>query len=162
MVLYRLPECWGYAELKQAWRYMTRSIRKQTWVSRSTKGHHLNKFGSTWATDTVYQVLRSLASWFRRRRFLRFFFLYMGLKAILVIWPRTFEQIFIPNIPQRLHMKFGFNSLVFFFWGREVWNCWIWVILDKGQWMTLTFGSGKSSCTYLFDCIYQLPPHRLP
>ena len=40
MVLYGSPECWGYAELEQAWKYMTiccisfhpcRSIRKQIW-----------------------------------------------------------------------------------------------------------------------------------
>ena len=88
--------------------------------------------------------------------FLRFF-PNMSLKAILVMWPRTFEQISIPNIPWKRHMKFDFINLVFF-WGREVWKCWIWVILDKGKWMTLTLGCHKSSCTHLFD---QLPPHRL-
>ena len=26
--------------------------------------------------------------------------------------------------------------------------------LDQGQWMTLTFGTHKASCTHLVDCIY--------
>ena len=33
--------------------------------------------------------------------------------------------------------------------------------LDQGQWMTLTFGSHKDSCTHIADCIYQLLYHRL-
>ena len=40
LILYRSPECWGYAELERTWKYMTiwciscrpyRSIRKQIW-----------------------------------------------------------------------------------------------------------------------------------
>ena len=37
--------------------------------SRSTQGHQLSKFCSTQAPDDVYQDSRSLAFWFRRRRF---------------------------------------------------------------------------------------------
>ena len=38
---------------------------------------------------------------------------------------------------------------------------WIWVTLDQGQWMTLTFDIHIGSCTYLVNCIYQLWHHRL-
>ena len=41
-------------------------------------------------------------------------FPYIGLEAILVMWPETFEQMFIPKIRWRVHMKFSFNSLVLF------------------------------------------------
>ena len=56
---------------------------------------------------------------------------------------------FHPIIPWRLQMKFGFKW-PWVFWGKEVWKCWIWVTLNKCQWMTLTFGSHKTSCTHLF------------
>ena len=73
---------------------------------------------------------------------------YMG----MVMWPGTCEQIFIPHIPWMLHMKFGFNRPNSF-QGKEVWKCWIWVIL--------TLGRHKLSCTHLFDYMYQLSPHRI-
>ena len=63
--------------------------------SRSTQGHQLNKLGSTRVPDAAYQLSRSLAFWFQRRRFLRFL-PYMGMAAILVMWHRSFEQTFIP------------------------------------------------------------------
>ena len=88
MVLYRSPKCIEYAELKQAWKYMTicsislhwcRSIRKQS------TPYHQNGQGqpsviiwtndSTWVPDAAYQVSRSSASWFRRR-FLKVFTIY--------------------------------------------------------------------------------------
>ena len=47
-------------------------------------------------------------------------------------------------------------------WGKEVWNCWIWVTLDKGQWMTLTFDVHiKLHVLILVNCIYQLWYHSL-
>ena len=63
-----------------------------------------------------------------------------------------------PNIPWRLNTKFGFNwpRVVL---GKEVLNCWIWVTLDTGQWMALTFDIHKGSCTNLVNCIYQLWYH---
>ena len=67
---------------------------------------------------------------------------------------------FHPNSPWRLNMKFGFNRPSVF-WEKEVWKCWIWVTLDKGQWMTLTSDVLKGSCTNLVDCIYQLWYHRI-
>ena len=61
MILHRSSECIGYAELEQAWKYMTircisfhpgnkfdHVIKK--W-SRSTQCHHLNKFGSYLSTQ---------------------------------------------------------------------------------------------------------------
>ena len=44
--------------------------------SRSTQGHHLNKFGSTRAPDAAYQVSRSSVFWFRTRRFFKVFTIY--------------------------------------------------------------------------------------
>ena len=85
---------------------------------------------------------------------------YMGLEAILVIWPGTFEQIFIPTSHGGSIWNFASNGLAFF-WGKEVWKCCIWATLVKSQWMTLTFGCHKSSCTHLFDYMYQLSPYRL-
>ena len=67
-----------------------------TYRSRSTQGHHLNKLGSTRAADAAYQVSRSSAFWFQRRRFLKVFTIYMGMVAILVMWPGQFEQAFVP------------------------------------------------------------------
>ena len=44
--------------------------------SRSTQGHHLNKLGSTRAPNVAYQVSRSSAFWFWRRRFFKVFTIY--------------------------------------------------------------------------------------
>ena len=77
LVLYRSPECIGYTESEQAWKYMTiccisfqpcRRIKVNPVSS-------LNKFGSTRAPNVVYQVSRSSASWFRRI-FLKVFTIY--------------------------------------------------------------------------------------
>ena len=67
---------------------------------------------------------------------------------------------FHSNIPWRLSTKFGFEwpSVVL---EKEVLKCWIWVTLDKGQWMALTFDIHKGSCTNLVNCIYQLWYHWL-
>ena len=59
-----------------------------------TQGHHLNKLGSTRAPDSAYQVSRSSAFWLRRRFFQ--VLPYMGMAAILVMWPGPFEQTFVP------------------------------------------------------------------
>ena len=53
--------------------------------SRSTQDHHLNKLDSTRAPDAAYQVSRSSAFWFWRRRFFLRFLPYMGMAAILVM-----------------------------------------------------------------------------
>ena len=105
--------------------------------------------------SAVYQVSRSSPLISEEEDFLSFS-PYMG----MVMWPGTFEQIFIPHIPWSLHMKFGFNRPSGF-WAKEVWKCWIWVTLDEGQWMTLIFDIHKDSCTHLVDRIYQIWYHRL-
>ena len=69
-----------------------------------------------------------------------------------------FEQTFVP--PFHWDIKFGFNRPSGFS-GKEVWKCWIWVTLDQGQWMTLTFDFHIGSCTHLVNCIYQPWHHRL-
>ena len=66
--------------------------------SRSIQGHNLNNLGSTRIDNATNQISRSSVNWFWRRRFLRFL-PYMGMAAILVMWPRPFEQIFIPPTP---------------------------------------------------------------
>ena len=89
---------------------------------RSTQGHHLNKFGSTRAPNAAYQVSRSTAFCFRRRRFLRFFTIYgHGGHLGHVTW--TVWINFRSPIPRRLHMKFGFNRPSGFR-GEDVWKCW--------------------------------------
>ena len=115
LVLYRSPEWWGYIELEQTWKYISiqccisfhpcRSIRKQIWPCHKNRQGQpkviIWNIGSTRVPDAVYQVSKSSASWFRRKRFLKFFtIIYMG----MVMWPGTFEQIFIP------HTKWAFGS----------------------------------------------------
>ena len=73
----------------------------------------------------------------------------------LVMWSGKFEHFFIQtshggSIWNLASNGLGFFLFVFFF-GKEVWKSWIWLTLDKGQWMTLTLGCHKSSCTHLFD-----------
>ena len=135
-----------------------RSIREQIWPyhkkwTRSTQCHHLNQFGSTWLLDVLYQVSMSSASWFRRRTFSFWRFLsYMGLEAVLVMWPWTFEQIFNPTSHEGFIGNLASNGLSGF-WGKEVWKCRIWMSVNG-----LDLGL---SCTHIFDYMYQLSPHRL-
>ena len=69
---------------------------------------------------TKFQGQRSIGS--GEEDFLRFL-PYMGMAAILVMWPGPFEQIFVSPDPWRLHMKFGYNWPSSFR-GEVVWNCW--------------------------------------
>ena len=73
----------------------------------------------------------------------------------MVMWPGTFEQIFISYFPD----------------GDSIWNLAsislavseqknFEVTLDEVQWMTLTFDIHQASCTNLVDWIYQLWYHR--
>ena len=97
---------------------------------------------------------RSWESWLRRRRFLKVFTVY-GPGSHLGHVTRTF----IPT-SHGGSVWFAFKRSSGL-WGKQIWNCWIWVTLETGQWMTLTLGCHKSSCTHLFDYMYQLSPHRL-
>ena len=64
-------------------------------MSRSTQGHHLKEFGSTRVPIAAHQVSRSSAFLFWSRRFFKVL-PYMGMVAILVMWPWPFEGTFIP------------------------------------------------------------------
>ena len=165
MVLYRSPECIGYAELKQAWKYITicyisfhpcRSIRKQIWPC------HKNGRGQPsiiiW-TNLVVHYYPMLFTKFQDHKprgseegDFRRFLPYLGLETILVMWHRTFEQIFIPASRGGSIRHLASNGFMFFEEKKfeNVESEWPWT----SQWMTLTFSCHKSSCTYLFDCIY--------
>ena len=73
---------------------------------------------------------------------------YLGMADILVIWTGPFEQIFVPQFPWKIHMKFCFNQPSCFS-GKALSKCWIQVTLVQGQWMTLTFDIHTGSCTQL-------------
>ena len=84
----------------------------------------------------VYQLSRSSAVWFQRRRFFKIFNIYgHGGHIDYVTW--TIWTNFHSTIPWRLHMKFGCNRSSGLK-GKEVWEMWIWVTLDH-----------ISSCTHL-------------
>ena len=83
----------------------------------------------------------------------------MNMAAILVMWPKTFEQTFIPlshgdftwNLAQiglavAKEKKYENVNL------RD---------LGQGQWMTLTFDIHIGSCNRFANCIYQLWHHSL-
>ena len=76
----------------------------------------------------------------------------MDMAAILVMWHKPFVFTFIIPCHGGSTWNFGFSGPSGL-WGKEVWKCYIWVHLDEGQWMTLTFDSHKGSCTHLVDCI---------
>ena len=82
------------------------------------------------------------------------FLIYMGMVAILVMWPGPFEQTFVPPFQWKIHMKFGFNQPSGFS-GKEASKCWNWVTLLQGQWMTLTFDIhiGSWTASTNFDTI---------
>ena len=43
---------------------------------------------------------------------------YMGVAAILVMWPRCHDQNFVPPYPRRLNIKFGFDPPSGFLWTK--------------------------------------------
>ena len=122
MVLYRLPECVGYAELKQACKYMTLCcISFHTCIRKQILPCHGNGHDQPsviiWINlvvlenlmlSTKFQGHRTLSS--REGDFWRFL-PYIGLEAILghVTWNSWTN--FHPNIPWRLLMKFAFKRL---------------------------------------------------
>ena len=114
LVLYRWPECWGYAELEQSWKYIStqccisfhpcKSIRKQIWPChkkwlRSTQGHHMKtlvvlEYPMPYTNFQSHQLLGP------EEEGVRSFSPCMS----IVMWPGTFEQILFPHIPWRLRM----------------------------------------------------------
>ena len=63
-------------------------------MPRSLEGHHLDKLWWAGVPDATYQVSWKSACRFRRR-FLKGFLPYMGMTAILFMWPASCHQIFI-------------------------------------------------------------------
>ena len=128
-----------------------KSIRDQIWRCHKISQGQLRVIIWTNLVELEYPMLhtnfqghQTFGS--REEDFLKFL-PYMGMAAIWTIYHSP--------IPWRLHIKFGFNrpsSL----WEKEIWKCWIWVTLDQGQWITLTFDIHIGSCNYLVNCIYQL------
>ena len=110
LVLYRSPECWGYVELEQTWKYIStqccisfhpcRSIQTQIWPCRKIGQGQLRVIIWTNLKVLEYPMLHTKfqGHWpfgSREKDFLRFL-PYMGMAAILVMWHRPFEQTFIP------------------------------------------------------------------
>ena len=82
---------------------------------------------------------------------------YMGMVAILVMWPGPFEQTFVPSS----HGGYKWNLASIGFLKKNKIKCWIWVTLNQGQWMTLTFDIHIDSCNRLVNSIYQRWHHRI-
>ena len=139
MVLYRTPECNRYAELEQAWKYM---------IVCCVSFHQCKSIFISW---TVEQMLWYLSTRCCIPSFKVCTIYGPGIHLVHV--NRTFEQIFIWGFIWSLALNVWPSYLL----GIEVWKCWNWVTLDKGQWMLLTFGCHKSPCTHLFDYMYLGP-----
>ena len=103
--------------------------------SRSTQDHHLTNFAGPDSLMLI-QVRRSSACWFQRRRFLKFCLPYMGMTVIFVIWPGPFEHTFI--LTTHKSSTWNLASMGLAALQQKIFESLIWVILDKGQTMTLT------------------------
>ena len=142
MVLYRSSECWGYTEFEQTWKYMNTQCSISCHPKKAlgnkfdpvikmvkvTQSYHLKEMVVV-KYDAVYRVSRTSTSWFRKREDFWRSLPYMR----MAMWPEQFEQIFIPHIPWRLHMKFGFNRPGGFF-GKESENVdseWPWTTVNE-------------------------------
>ena len=117
-------ECCGYAELEQDWKCMIiycvsfhpcRIIRKQIWLSskRSRSTRVINcinlEVPESRCGILSFKVISLLVP---MKDFFEFFFPHMGLDAIFVMWPGTFEQIF--QHPMAGGGPPGFNCLFYF------------------------------------------------
>ena len=75
--------------------------------------------------------------------------------AILVSWSGPFEQVsLLRAIKASYDIWFQFAQLL-----KKTTTSFhfdIWVTLDQGQWVTLTFSTQAASFAQLADCIYQL------
>ena len=168
MALYCSPECTGYAALEQARKHMTlccisfhpcRSIRKVLKMGRVdpvSSFEDIRQYLSTRCCIPSFKVISLLVP--KKERFEGFYHIWAWTPS----WSCDPEHLnkYSSQHPWRPNMKFGFKRPCVFL-GKEFWKCWIWVTLDKGQWMTLTLDCHKSSCTHLFDYMYQLSPHSL-
>ena len=132
-VLYSSPECIGYAELEQAWIYMTiccisfthaEALGNKFWLSHKNGRQYSVIIWTNLVVleypFSVYQVSKSSACWFQRRRFFKVFTIYRPGSHLGHVTQNIWTH-FHPNIPWRLHMKFGFKRPCVFSLGKEVW-----------------------------------------
>ena len=109
--------------------------------SRSSSDHHLNKLGRPHSPDATYQVSRSLAFWFWRRRFLKGFYHIWAWRQSLscvhhilykfwLTYHKESSHEILVQLGQRFVKKLCFNILM----GRQYERPWL-----KGQRSTLTF-----------------------
>ena len=140
LILVFFIDCWGggggggylisiaYCPFFHFTHFPYKSIRDQIWPcpkrnrSRSIQGHHLNKLGSTRAPNAAYQVSRSSAFWFWRRRFFKVFAIYAHGGHLGHVTCTSWTN-FRSSISWSLHMKFDFDWPSGF-WGEDVWKCW--------------------------------------
>ena len=87
----------------------SKSKMDQIWpCCKICQGHHLNKLDSTWITNAAYQVSRSSAFWFQRRRFFKGFTIYWH-GGHLSIVTNHLNSFSIPN-PMEAPHEFNFNQ----------------------------------------------------
>ena len=139
-----------------------KSIRGQIWPWHKTgQGHPSDIIWSNLVVlefpmlHTNFHGHRPFGS--REDDFFRFL-TYMGMAANLVRWNHLIKLSF-PH-PMEAPLKIWLQSVKQFL-RKKKWKCWIWVSLDQGQWMTLTFDIHIGSWTHLVNCNYQLWYHRL-
>ena len=63
---------------------------------------------------------------------------FLLMNVFIALKESHFWFLFRSSIPLKRHMELGFNRPSAFS-GKEVWKYCIWVTLDQGHWMTLTF-----------------------
>ena len=73
------------------------------------QGHNLNNLGRETLDDTKYKILKLLALWFLRRRFLKFPFLksIFSSRDLLIQWTWTIWIILVEDHLRTIHAKFG-------------------------------------------------------
>ena len=90
--------------------------------------------------------------------FLRFL-PYKGMLAILVMWPNSIVQIFIPILPQAFIWTWFLTAKLFL--RKTSFNTEIWVTFDQGQRMTMTSDTHLTSLTHSAKCFKQVWDPRL-
>ena len=160
MVLYCSPEWIGYAELEQAWKCMTlcctsfhpcRSIGKQIWpCHKNGQGQPSDIIWTNLWTHCCIPNFKVICRLVPKRIFEGFYHIWTG-KPSRSCDPEHLNKF---SSHQIFHggsiWNLGSNGLVYFE-EKKFENVESRVTLDKNQWMTLTLGCQKSSCTHLFD-----------
>ena len=86
-------------------------------MSRSTQGHHLNKLWWGQGPNATYQGPRSLALWFRRRRFLKDFYYIWAWRPSWSCYPDAPNKLLFPRpmeAPQEIWLRLAQR-----FWRRR-------------------------------------------